>query len=517
MSCAACRSIQPGKVGGDPEQAVARGQVPCNRRCCYGAARAKALPSAYAWAIIAGRRLWDTVVGLYPPSRPVWNSVLTTWRPLTLTGWGRTRRAETRVARPERPGQLVEAVDKAGPSVCLYGAGHSYGDDALNSGGATVITTRLDRVLDFDAETGEVEVEPGVSMDSLLRDFGPRGWIPPVVPGTRCVTVAGAIANDVHGKNHQAVGSFGEHVTQIRLRIGTGETVSLVPGQEVFRATIGGVGLTGAILSARIKLRRVASDRVRVHEQRMSDLAAFVEALAASEAHYSAGWIDTTAQGKRLGRGILEEAETTPVPSSRRVRRARIIPLDVSPLLVSKPFVRACNTAYYLRIPKAGRTRVEPLSAFLFPLDAVRDWNRLYGKAGFYQFQCVLPEDGENALRAMITEIAESRLASPLAVLKRMGPGRAGMLSFPMAGWTLAVDFGASPAAAELLVRLEAMTLDAGGRIYLAKDALLSPPAVRRMYPELDAFRAVCDRLDPTRRFASDLARRLRLREPPFV
>ncbi len=440
---------------------------------------------------------------------------MTAWRSITLTGWGRALRGKTRATRPERARQFVSAVDSAGPSVCIYGAGRSYGDDALNSNGATVITARLDRVRDFNEATGEIEVEPGVSIGSLLRDFGPQGWAPPVAPGTGFVTVAGAIANDIHGKNHQAVGSFGAHVTRITLHTGAGKTLSLIPGQEVFHATVGGGGLTGAILSARIRLRRVPSIWIKVRERRMTDLTAFVEAFAASKAHYSVGWIDATAQGMGLGRGILEEAEATTSPSAERTRRARAVPLDAPSCLMYGPVVRAFNAAYYRHIPKTGRTRVRPLSAFLFPLDRVHNWNRLYGKAGFHQFQCVLPE--ETALHAMLAEIVASRLASPLAVLKRLGPGRAGLLSFPMAGWTLAVDFGAGPAAAKLLARLTAMTLDARGRVYLAKDALLSPDAVRRMYPELDAFREVCDRIDPRRRFSSNLARRLRLREPSHV
>ncbi len=470
-----------------------------------------------------GLSLWNDVafalcsVHVLVLSQPVLGSILTAWRPITLTGWGKALRAKTRAARPERTRQLVRAVDSAGPSVCLYGAGRSYGDDALNSRGATVITTRLDRVLDFNEETGEIEVEPGVSIGSLLRDFGPRGWVPPVAPGTGFVTVAGAIANDIHGKNHQAVGSFGEHVTQITLRTGAGETVSLIPGQEVFHATVGGVGLTGAILAARVQLRRVPGNRAAVRERRMPDIAAFVEAFGASDAHYSVGWIDATAKGKALGRGILEEAEATAAASAEHTGRTRAVPCNAPPFLMSGPVVRTFNAAYYLRIPQAGRTRVRPLAAFLFPLDAVHAWNRLYGKGGFHQFQCVLPEDSEHALRVLLAKIAESRLASPLAVLKRLGSGRAGMLSFPMAGWTLAVDFRACQAAAELIAGLEAMTLAAGGRIYLAKDALLSPGAVHRMYPELDTFRAVCDRIDPARRFSSDLARRLQLRAPFHV
>lgn len=438
---------------------------------------------------------------------------MTVWRRTTLTGWGRALEAETFAARPERAHRLVEALDGAGPSVCLYGAGRSYGDAALNSGGATVITTRLDRVIAFDERTGEIEVEPGVTIGSLFRDFGPRGWIPPVGPGTGVVTVGGAIANDIHGKNHQALGSFGEHVTHIELRTGAGETVSLRPGDEAFRATVGGVGLTGAILSARLHLRRAAADQVEVHERRMPDLDAFLAAFEASSSHYSVGWVDAAARGASLGRGILEEAEITETPGRAFRSSALAVPFDAPSFGMSGPIVRAFNAGYYLRIPKEGRRRVRPLPAFLFPLDAVRDWNRLYGKRGLHQFQCVVPEESADIIRAMLEEIAGSALASPLAVLKRMGAGRAGMLSFPMAGWTLAVDFPARQTAAELIARLEARTLDAGGRVYLAKDALLPPCMVQRMYPELDAFRAVCDRLDPAQRMMSDLARRLRLRE----
>ena len=437
---------------------------------------------------------------------------MTVWRDAALTGWGRALRASTRAARPERASQLIAALDAAGPSLCLYGAGRSYGDAALNSGGATVITSRLDRVLAFDEETGEIEVEPGAAIGDLLRDFGPRGWAPPVAPGTGFVTVAGAIANDVHGKNHHVDGSFGQHVTQMTLRTGGGETLTLQPEDEAFRATVGGVGLTGAILSARLRMRPIAGDKAFVRERRMPSLDAFIEAFTESDRRYSVGWVDAAATGATLGRGILEEGEATGEPSRERASRARAIPFDAPPFLLSAPVVRAFNAAYYARIPQEGRTRVRPLSAFLFPLDALADWNRLYGKRGFHQFQCVVPPDATESLRAILAEAAGSGLASPLAVLKRLGPGSAGMLSFPMEGWTLTVDFPAAQASADLIGRLGATALDAGGRVYLAKDALLPPSAVPRMHPELDAFRAVCDRLDPEGRMTSDMARRLRIR-----
>lgn len=437
---------------------------------------------------------------------------MTIWREVTLTGWGRALRAPTRAARPERASQLIEALDAAGPSLCLYGAGRSYGDAALNSGGATVITSRLDRVLSFDDATGEIEVEPGATISGLLRDFGPRGWAPPVAPGTGFVTVAGAIANDIHGKNHQGAGSFGQHVTRITLRTGAGETLTLQPQDEAFRATVGGIGLTGAILSARLRMLWIPGVNAAVRERRVPCLDAFIEAFAESGQYYSVGWVDAGATGASLGRGILEEGESTGEPSRERPRRARSVPFDAPSFLLSGPVARAFNAAYYARVPKEGRTRIRPLSAFLFPLDAIADWNRFYGKRGFHQFQCVVPMDATEPLRAIMAEASGSGMTSPLSVLKRFGPGRAGMLSFPMEGWTLNLDFPSTQGSANLIGRLSAMALDAGGRVYLAKDALLPPSAIPRMHPELDAFRAVCDRLDPDGRVTSDMARRLRIR-----
>lgn len=434
------------------------------------------------------------------------------WRDAALTGWGRALRASTRAARPERASELIEALDSAGPSLCLYGAGRSYGDAALNSGGATVIASRLDRVLVFDEETGEIEVEPGATIGGLLRDFGPRGWAPPVAPGTGFVTVAGAIANDIHGKNHRAEGSFGQHVTEITLRTGGGETLTLQPEDEAFRATVGGLGLTGAILSARLRMRPIPGVAVVERERRIPCLDAFIEAFMESDCYYSVGWVDALAAGASLGRGVLQEGEATDEPSKERIRRARAVPFDMPPFLLSGPSARAFNAAYYARVPKEGRTRIRPLSAFLFPLDSLADWNRLYGKRGMHQFQCVVPLDAAETLRAMLAAASSGGAASPLAVLKRFGSGSAGMLSFPMEGWTLTFDFPATQTSADLIGRLGAMALDAGGRVYMAKDALLPASALPRMHPELDAFRAVCDRLDPEGRMTSDMARRLQIR-----
>jgi decaprenylphospho-beta-D-ribofuranose 2-oxidase len=265
------------------------------------------------------------------------------------------------------------------------------------------------------------------------------------------------------------------------------------------------------IAAATLRLHPIAGPVMMVTERRVEDLDEHLATLEAAEAPHVVGWIDATATGRALGRGIVEEAETGRglVPPRKPARR---VPLDVPGFALSAPVVRGFNAAYWRRVPASGRTLVRPFGDFFFPLDRVHDWNRLYGRRGFHQFQCVLPPGAEAALRAVLETVAASGLASPLAVLKRMGLGRAGHLSFPMEGWTLAVDFPARPAAMPLLRRLTAMAADAGGRIYFAKDSLAEASAVAPMYPELDDWRGIVAEIDPERRLVTDLVRRLGLR-----
>lgn len=281
--------------------------------------------------------------------------------------------------------------------------------------------------------------------------------------------------------------------------------------ETLWKATMGGLGQTGPILSAKVRMLRAKGDVIVVTERRIGDWDEFLTAFEASDASYSVGWIDATARGRALGRGILEEAETGGglVPEAKRGKR---VPLDMPGFTLAPPVVRVFNAAYWRRVPDRGRTVVKPIHDFFFPLDKLYDWNRLYGKSGFHQFQCVVPTGEAAALRSMLSDIAASGLASPLAVLKKMGPGRAGYLSFPMEGWTLAVDFPNRPAAQRLVTRLEDATAEAGGRIYLAKDSLSSPERVQRMYPEMPEWRDACAALDPERSYETDLTRRLELR-----
>lgn len=434
----------------------------------------------------------------------------------TLTGWGRWTRSESAVLRPERLTELRAALREApAAGVIAQGAARSYGDCALTSGGRVMLTGRLDRILAFDPATGAIEVEPGVTFARLLALFLPRGWMVPVTPGTSHATIGGAVANDVHGKNHESAGSFGQHVTEMDLLMADGGTRTLRPADaDLFRATIAGLGLTGVITRIAFRMARIAGGRIEVRERRCADLDAFLAAMeAASDAPFSVGWIDGLARGRRLGRGILELGGEFSGRLDLWPRRARRVPVDFPGLALNPLSIAAFNELYFRRVPAEGRERRVPVAEFFYPLDAISDWNRIYGARGFAQFQCVVPyETGQAALRDMLEAIGRARQASFLAVLKRMGPGRAGMLSFPMPGYTLALDFPRRRGLEELYARLARRARDAGGRIYLAKDALLPAAEFAAMYPELPAFRAALAAADPAGLFASDMARRLGLR-----
>ncbi len=434
--------------------------------------------------------------------------------PAPYSGWGRVLWGRGGRARPEKRAALARQLAEApGPAL---GALRSYGDAALAADRPALDMSRMNRLIAFDPETGVLEAEAGVALSDILSVFGPRGWMPATLPGTGHATLGGAIAADVHGKNHHDAGSFGQHVEAITLAgpDGAAHEITEDNDAELFRATIGGMGLTGVIVAARIRLAPCPSGTVAVAERRVADLDAFLAGFEDSRATFQVGWIDATRAGDGLGRGILEEAEFADPPAPFPAdRRAKAVPLDAPGFALSSLVVRTFNAAYYRRVPVAGRERTRPLPAFFHPLDSLSAWNRLYGKRGFHQFQCVVPpEAAGEVLRAMLAEIAAAGLAAPLAVLKRMGPGRAGMLSFPMEGFTLAVDIP-NRAGAEALIRRQIdRTAEAGGRIYLAKDSLATPEQLAPMYPELAAFRAVCARVDPDGVFVTDLARRLDLR-----
>lgn len=438
---------------------------------------------------------------------------------LTLSGWGRTSSATVGAYRPERVSAVVQAVRAGGAGgIIAFGGGRSYGDAALNGGGTAILTERLDRILELDEDEAALVCEPGVRISDLQSLLTPRGFSLPAIPGTGFATVGGAVANDVHGKNHDRDGSFGDHVRWLDLLTADGAVHRVKPDEDgaLFNATIGGIGLTGIILAVCFGLLRVPSNAVRVREMRVRDLDRFFELLAEHRdtAMYSVGWIDALARGGRLGRGVLEVADPSPEGMEEPPQRRRRVPVDMPGILLNPLSIGALNAFYYGRVPAAGRTRTMPTTRFFHPLDAVLDWNRLYGRGGFHQFQCVMPERESMAgIRALLETITAFGSASFLAVLKTMGGSGLGHLSFPMRGHTLALDFPARGGVGGLLARLEAITLDHGGRVYLAKDSTVSAAGFAKMYPALPDFREVLARVDPDGAFVSDLARRLGIRE----
>jgi decaprenylphospho-beta-D-ribofuranose 2-oxidase len=441
-----------------------------------------------------------------------------------LTGWGAATATSARLLPVLTEGDVLRALT-ADPcrGTIPRGMGRSYGDPALNAGGTVLDMTLMDRVLGLDEGSGLLTVEAGVSIEALVRTLLPLGWFVPVTPGTRQVTVGGAIAADVHGKNHHRAGSFGAHVTGMRLALpdGTVHAVSPEIDPDLHWATIGGMGLTGVVLDATVRLQRVPSAWMSVSTERADGLDALLAALQRADRQtYSVAWVDLMARGASSGRGVVtsaEHAEVEALPTSAAERRwalperARIgVPRWAPAGLLNRASVRAFNEAWFRRAPVRRDGAVVPLGSFFHPLDGVRGWNRLYGTRGFVQHQCVVPD--EETLREVLRRVRDSRVPCFLAVLKRFGPADPGPLSFPRPGWTLAFDVAASaPSLGSLLDDLDEVVAGAGGSVYLAKDSRLRPQLLPALYPRLDQWRAVRERVDPHRVLTSDLARRLAL------
>jgi len=441
-----------------------------------------------------------------------------------LSGWGRTSPTVATLHRtaPDEIAALVKAAGSRG--LIARGLGRSYGDAAQNAGGDVVELVHTADHLDLDRSTGCVSLSAGVSLDALMRALVPQGYFVPVTPGTRQVTVGGAIAADIHGKNHHVDGSFGHHVRWLELIDGTGTPRRLDPASTPaeFWGTVGGMGLTGVVTRAAVELRQVESSWMRVETERIPRLEALLEAMADDEAHtYSVAWVDLLAKGRSVGRSVLtrgEHADPSDVPRRQAgdplafAPRERLsAPAMPSGVAVNPMTIRAFNELWYRRAPRRRRTTIDPIESFFHPLDAVADWSRLYGRRGLVQYQFVVPTDADEALVRAVRLIVAAGHPSFLAVLKRFGPGNPGPLSFPIGGWTLALDVPATPSLAPLFDRLDALVADAGGRVYLAKDARARAHVVARMYPRLDEFREVRRRLDPNAVFRSDLSRRLGL------
>jgi decaprenylphospho-beta-D-ribofuranose 2-oxidase len=432
---------------------------------------------------------------------------------MDLHGWGRYPRQQAQLALPLSASQCLTAFANGAPLIAR-GLGRSYGDSAL---AALVMGTRyLDHFVAFDAELGLLTCEAGVSLDAILRTFVPRNWFLPVIPGTRFVTVGGAIASDVHGKNHHVAGTFAAYVKSLELLLGNGERVTASPYEnaELFHATCGGMGLTGIILSVTLQLKPIVASGILQTTIKAPNLETVLEAFAANAAStYSVAWIDCLARGKSLGRSLLVLGEhALDGPLAVQTKPPTPVPFDLPATLLNSASVQAFNSLYYGRVwQKVSHQRIA-FESFFFPLDAIGQWNRLYGKPGFVQYQFVLPKAaGVVGLREVLSRIAESGRGTFLAVLKVFGQANANYLSFPQAGYTLALDFKAEPAVFALLDALDAIVLHHGGRLYLAKDARMSANTFKASYPNWTAFEAVRERWHAHGKFASAQSRRLGL------
>ncbi|MDH5784999.1 MAG: FAD-binding oxidoreductase [Chromatiales bacterium] len=439
-----------------------------------------------------------------------------------LSGWGRYPVAVCHTLRPERYAELGSNSE----SSIARGQGRAYGDAALNTERQVVLTERLGRLRSFDAQSGVLRAEAGLTMQQLIDFSLPQGWFPSVTPGTQFVSLGGCVAADVHGKNHHHDGAFSTSVMGFELIDADGgrRWCSREENFDAFAATVGGMGLTGIIGEVELQMRRVESAYIQATHHAADNLHAAFELFEQHyDATYSVAWIDLQARGAAQGRSVVMLGEHAPLerlsaaqqqsPFAIKARANRRVPFEMPGWLLNPLTIGAFNQLYY-RIEGRRRTPfIIDYRKFFYPLDALSDWNRLYGRRGFLQYQCVVPRDGaQQALSELLTTLAESRHPAFLGVLKKMGKTGEGLLSFPLEGYTLALDLPFSgDALLQLLQRFDAIVSNAGGRVYLAKDARLDSEMFRAMYPGVEPFIQSKGVLDPDGRFSSDLSRRLEL------
>ncbi|OYT72276.1 MAG: FAD-linked oxidase [Chloracidobacterium sp. CP2_5A] len=448
-------------------------------------------------------------------------------RSVQLASWGRFPVTPTELLRPARQDDLLSLLGERRYAALIgRGYGRSYGDAALNAGGAVVEQTRFDRLLAFDESAGVLVAEAGLRLKEILETFAPRGWFLPVTPGTKHVSLGGALACDIHGKNHHCDASFSSYVEWFELLTADGRIrrCSKAEQPDLFWATAGGMGLTGFILTVALKLRRIETTYIGVDYARTRDLDETIERCEAEDHRYryAVCWIDCLATGKRLGRSVLMRGDhlaAAELPAQLRKhpltlprKREVTVPFSFPNGVINPLTVRAFNTAFYYQHPKARSGAVVDFDSYFYPLDAVLEWNRVYGRRGFIQYQPALPlETSRATLIKLLERLSQAKIASFLAVLKRFGP-QEGLLSFPMPGYTLALDIPMTGARMlAVLDELDELVAQAGGRIYLGKDARLKPRHLEAMYPRLPEWRRIKQAVDPEGIFSSDLSRRVGL------
>ncbi|MGE0628837.1 MAG: FAD-dependent oxidoreductase [Hyphomicrobiaceae bacterium] len=433
----------------------------------------------------------------------------------SVTSWGRIKRQRVAVARPQFGDELPRVLQQGGASSLLgVGAGRSYGDSGLNERGGLVDMTSMDRILAFDRERGTLRAEAGLMLGEILRIVVPRGYFLPTTPGTRFVTLGGAVANDVHGKNHHRAGTFGVSVTRLGMHRSDAGDIEIAPDENaaLFSATVGGLGLTGLIHWVEFKLHPIKSAWLAAETVPFSGVGEFLSVAAASTAdwEHTVAWIDCTSGGRSKGvHGLFSRANFLAAGTldPHKEHASASLPVEVPAGLINRWTLKAFNRLYYAAGCRKRGLRLVHYAPFFYPLDAVRNWNRAYGRSGFYQYQCVIPmASAEPAIAQMLLAIAASGEGSALAVLKTFGNKPSpGMLSFPFEGVTLALDFAnRSSRTLELFNRLDWIVAQAGGRLYPAKDGRMPASMFRAGYPMLDRF---TPHIDP--RFRSDFWRRM--------
>ncbi|OBS53486.1 MULTISPECIES: FAD-binding oxidoreductase [Methylosinus] len=412
--------------------------------------------------------------------------------------WGRVVRRTQRVAEPKFRDELPGLVAAARGPLLATGRRRSYGDSCLNSEGMTIDMRGVDRLLAFDAGTGVLQAEAGVSLSQIIAFAAPRGWFLPTTPGTRFVTLGGAVANDVHGKNHHRAGSFGNHVVSFDLlrRDGFQARVTKKSDPDLFAATIGGLGLTGVICTVELQLERIRGGFLDVETIPHANLAEFWELAEESAAgfEHTVSWIDAVARGANFGRGVFSRANWRPddvIEIHGDDRTWKTLPFDAPSRLLNRYTVGGFNELYFRKCRAGAGKSVQHYAPFFYPLDAIHDWNRLYGSRGMFQYQCVVPPGAARAaIATLLREIVGEGQASFLAVLKTFGDKTSpGFLSFPRPGATLALDFpNSGQDTLALMSRLDSIVMEAGGALYPAKDGRLAPETFRRSFPKLQEF-----------------------------
>jgi len=431
---------------------------------------------------------------------------------MQISGWGSYPIIEASVCHPQGQSQL-KACLADGFSGIARGMGRSYGDSSLAAQAIDVLS--LQHHLGFDEQTGILVCQAGVSLADILSVFVPKGWFLPVTPGTKFVSVGGAIASDVHGKNHHIDGSFSEHVTELQLMLADGSVLNCSRNEnpELFHATCGGMGLTGVILQASLRLRRINSpyiDELTYKAPKLDAVLALFEQHA--EATYSVAWLDTSTRGKGMGRSLLMLGEHSQDETACRAHHQGklSVPIDLPDRILNPYTIQAFNSLYYHRVLRSKRLRRIHYDPYFYPLDGIHHWNRIYGKRGFTQYQFVIPKEaGREGLHTILKRITDSRHGSLVSVLKVFGPENENYLSFPKAGYTLALDFKLDAGIFEFLNELDRIVLDHDGRLYLTKDVRMDETMFKQGYPRWQQFQRVREEYAAAKTFNSLQSQRL--------